>query len=118
MNLESLNEVKNEINEIKISTKKDMEYLRCEVTEIKDDVKAVRTQLDSIRQTLILREGNISAFKILIPYALTVLGIFLTLVVYVGFDQRLQQERELKESIGENSKKIENVYKILGQNRE
>lgn len=108
-------DIKSSLGRLEMAHSKDVSHLREDVSTIKQDLKGVKKDIDQVKSILLRNQGMFETFRVFLPYALAVLGVLISIVVYVGFEQRIEQEREIKGSIQEHSKRIEGLYSILGR---
>lgn len=100
------------------TTTKDILSIKADVLEIKSDSKEIKKQIYDLKSILLKQEGGLNAIKSFAPIFFAVFGIIVSLIIYVGFDQRLEQERLIKEELFINSKHIEKLYRAIGSKDE
>jgi hypothetical protein len=111
-------ELKYNLDKLEISTNKDIDYIKVEIDEIKSDIKRVDKNVLDIKRILNQKEGFISGLRSAGPFVGMLIAAIISLLVYVGFEQRLEQESKFRLDIKTNSEKIEKIIRRLDKNEE
>jgi hypothetical protein len=106
-------QLKSNLDKLEVSTRKDVDYIKIEIDEIKSDIKRVDKNVLDIKKILSEKDGFISGLRSATPFVAALIGVIISLIVYVGFEQRLQQEARFKVDIKNNSEKIEKIIRRL-----
>jgi hypothetical protein len=99
--MNSVREIDSRLTILEISAKKDFENIKEELKELKDDTKSIKKTVMDIQSILNKREGSNNTLRLAAPYVLTLLGIIASLIVIVGYEQRLEYERATSKRLNE-----------------
>jgi hypothetical protein len=97
-----LEQIKNDISSLKQDTKEDS-------SQIKGDIKDIKDSLLDIQKTLHRKEGAFFAIRTVIPYVLALVGVIMTLVILVGYEQRIEHEKYITYEVEQLKMEIRKV---------
>jgi hypothetical protein len=114
--MHSVREIDSRLTILEISTEKDFHNLKEDLKELKDDTKSIKKAVMDTQAILNKREGSNNTIKMIAPYALTLLGIIASLIVIVGYEQRLEYERATSKRLNEIERFILSKGEVNGSN--
>jgi hypothetical protein len=102
----SVREIDSRLTILEVSAEKDFENIKKELRDLKEDTSSIKESLADIHSILNRKEGSKATLKFFAPYILTLVGAIFSLVVLVGYEQRIENERATSKRLNEIEKLI------------
>lgn len=116
--MSQLKDIDTRLTILETSTSKDVQQLGHDINEVKLDTKDIKKSVQNIQNLLHRREGSFTAFRVFIPYVLTLLGVVMTLVILVGYEQRIEYEKTNTQKVEKLEEKSRFYDLILGSDND
>jgi outer membrane murein-binding lipoprotein Lpp len=81
--------------------------LKKDIDSIKTDVSSMKKTLEDIRTQVVSSHGYVMGFRFALPYFIALLGIIVSLAVYIGYDQQNKKQEQLEKKVESISQKVE-----------
>jgi outer membrane murein-binding lipoprotein Lpp len=81
--------------------------LKKDINTIKTDVTSMKKTLEEIRTQVVSSHGYVMGFKFALPYLIALIGIIISMSVYIGYDQQNKKHEQLEKKVESISQKVE-----------
>lgn len=81
--------------------------LKKDVVSIKADVTSMKKTLEDIQTKVVSSHGYVMGFRFALPYLIALIGIIISMAVYIGYDQQNKKHEQLEKRVESVSQKVE-----------